>query len=214
MAGNSDSAGPEGKRRSDENRSKVGQSHADVAKGKEGQLQSRAEGYAKALEWRTEQPLEVHCDFVSTVTHVLKLAASTGNSAGLILVDPGRPLENIPGATRMGPDLEAALLDGEVRESFGVLPEDHFAVAVIGCSEDELHERASGLLRTCKVVGQQTEASNTPPKIVALHISTKTQLTGERLLAHAERLLAGMEPGEQFRLVTYLSSVEGGRSEA
>lgn len=182
--------------------SRVKASQAEPS-GREGVLQRQASAHVDALEWKVDQPLEVHCDFVSVVDSTLELASSTGNPAGLILVDPGRPIEEIPGATRMGPDLEAALAGGEVRESFGVLPEDHFAIAVIGCSQDDLEARARGILRTCQAVGLKTPEANRPPRAVAFHFCNNTRVTGERILKAAELALAQLDPGEDFRFVPY-----------
>lgn len=164
-----------------------------------------ARQYAEALEWKTDAPVEVHCDFTTTIDRVLKLAGSTGNTAGLILVDPGRPMENIPGATYMGPNLEIALQEGEVRESFGALPKDHFAVAVIGCSEEDLQMRAEGLLATCKAVGMKTRDTNRPPRLVALHIPSSSHMKGDTMLKHAQRVMDHLEPGQDLVVVPILA---------
>lgn len=181
-------------------------SHEGV--GMERHLKEVAKHYAKALEWKTDGPLEVQCDFVGTVEQVLRLASSTGNSAGLILVDPGRPMRNIPGATLMGPDLEAALNAGEVRESFGVLPTNHFAVAVIGCSEEDLKTRSEGLLKTCKAAGARTRHTNKPPRLVALHIPSGPKAKGEVMLKHAQHIMEHFSPGQEIAVVSYLSGTQ------
>lgn len=182
----------------------TGTSDEQEGAGIERHLKGMAKDYAEALEWKTDGPLEVHCDFISTVDQVLKLAGSTGNPAGLILVDPGRPMENVPGATFMGPDLGLALAAGEVRESFGALPKDHFAVAVIGCSEEDLRMRAEGLLATCKAVGMKTRATNRPPRLVALHISVSSNLRGDKMLQHAQRCLDELPAGQDLATLAYM----------